>query len=316
MFGLGHRAASSSLALTVALLLLQGACGDGGGASTANKINVITTLPLFADFVREVGGDRVEVSSLIPSAINPDTWQPSSGDAARVAQADIAFSNGHDFEPAALKVLQENLRSGTPLVQIAADDEKLERAGAEIFHETIGGGHQPVLWMSIQNGKAYAQFIRQELSKFNPQGEKEYTKNAEAYFERIDETESYAFHRLDDIPPANKKLISTDTSLEYFGSYYAIELTGQLSLYQGQQLTLEDVDRIKNRIRERDALAVFVQPYTSPESEMLRRAGEETGVQVCTLYSDSLDDKVANYIDLIRFDADELHRCLGGQSGG
>jgi ABC-type Zn uptake system ZnuABC Zn-binding protein ZnuA len=309
------RAAYCLLILLAVSLLALAACGGGDASNTGKKTKAITTLPLFADFVREVGGDRVEVSSLIPAGVNPDAWQPTPGDAGRVAEADIAFANGHDFEPAALKVLQENLRLGVPLIEIAADDEELEHAGAEIFHESIGGGHQPVLWMSIQNGKAYAQFIRQELSEFDPDGEKDYTRNAEGYFERIDETENYAFRRLDDIPPENKKLISTDTSLEYFGSYYAIELTGQLSLYQGQQLTAEDVDRIKNRIREREALAVFVQPYASPESEMLRLAGEEVGVAVCTLYSDSLDDKVANYIDLIRFDADELHRCLGGSSG-
>jgi len=300
----------------VGLLVLAGACGGGGSSGNEKKTKVITTLPLFADFAREVGGDRVEVSSLIPIGANPQTWQPMTGDADRVAQAEIAFANGHDFEPAAEKVLRENLRPGVPLVQIAGDDDELERAGAEIFHQTITGAHQPVLWMSVQNGKAYAQFIRQELTKFDAEGEKQYTRNAEAYFKQIDETESYAFHRLDAVPPENKKLISTDTSLEYFGSYYAIELTAQLSVYQGQALTSEDVDRIKSTIRDRGVLAVFVQPYTSPENDMLRRAGEETGVSVCTLYSDSLDDRVQSYIDLIRFDADELYRCLGGQGAG
>ncbi len=310
------RPATALTLVAICLLLLAAACGGGGSSGSDKKIKVITTLPLFADFVREVGGDRVEVSSLIPIGANPQTWQAAMGDAERVAQAEIAFANGHDFEPAAAKVLQQNLRPGVPLVQIAGDDEELERAGAEIFHQTITGAHQPVLWMSVQNGKAYAQFIRQELTKFDPEGEKQYTRNAEAYFNRIDETESYAFHRLDAVPPENKKLISTDTSLEYFGSYYAIELTAQLSVYQGQALTAEDFERIKNTIRERDVLAVFVQPYMSPENDMLRRAGEETGVTVCTLYSDSLDDKVKSYIDLIRFDADELYRCLGGQSAG
>ena len=304
------------LVLAVTTLFIGVAACGGGSSGSEKKIKVVTTLPLFADFVREVGGDRVEVSALVPIGANPQAWQPATGDVERVAQADIAFANGHDFEPAATKVLQENLRPGVPLVQIAGDDDALERAGAEIFHQTITGAHQPVLWMSVQNGKAYAQFIRQELTKFDPEGEKQYTKNADAYFGRVDETEKYAFKRLDAVPPENKKLISTDTSLEYFGSYYAIELTAQLSVYQGQALTPEDVERIKSTIRERDALAVFVQPYASAESDLLRRAGEETGVRVCTLYSDSLDDNVKSYIDLIRFDADELYRCLGGQGAG
>ena len=299
--------------LAILFAALLGAFGGGDDADDRPPIKVVTTLPLFADFVREVGGDRVEVTSLIPMGANPDSWQPSPSDAQTVAEADIAFANGHDFEPAAVAVLRDNLRADAPLIEIAGDDEELEGAGAEIFHQTLTGAHQPVLWMSVQNGKAYAQFIRQELSEFDPDGEEEYSRNAEAYFGRIDETERYAFERLDSIPPENKKLISTDTSLEYFGSYYAIELSGQLSLYAGQPLTAEDVVRIKQRIAEREALAVFVQPYASPESELLRQAGQEAGVPACILYSDSLDDQVSNYIDLIRFDADELARCLGGE---
>jgi ABC-type Zn uptake system ZnuABC Zn-binding protein ZnuA len=287
----------------------------GGGSSNNEKTNVLTTLPLFADFVREVGGDRVVVDSLIPPGINPDYWQPGPADAGRVAAADMVFANGHwhDFEPASmLQFLRSNMKPGAPLVSIAGDDEELERAGAEIFHDSVGGGHQQVLWMSVQNGKAYAQFIRQELSKFDPDGEETYSRNAQDYFDRIDEVERYAFHRLDDIPPENKKLITPDTSLEYFGSYYAVELTAQLSFFPGQQLDAEDLERIKQTIVERDVMAVFVDPYESPPSDLLRQAANETGVPVCTLYSDSLDQEVSTYLELIRFDADELHRCLGG----
>ena len=261
---IGCRAVLALSSLAISTTALLGACGGGDGSNDGRRTQVVTTLPVFADFVREIGGDRVDVTSLIPTGVNPGNWQAAPDDAKRVGEADIAFANGHDFEPAAMEVLLANLRPRAPLVQIAGDDDALERAGAEILHETVAGGHQPVLWMNIQNGKAYAQFIRQELSELDPEGDKEYTRNAERYFERIDETERYAFKRLDSIPPENKKLISTDTSLEYFGSYYAIELTAQLSLYPGQQLTEEDVTRIKHEIEERDVLAVFerAEPFT------------------------------------------------------
>ena len=301
--------------LAIGIVALLGICGGGGDSSDDGpRTKVVTTLPLFADFVREVGGDRVEVTSLIPLGVNPDSWQPAPGDAERVTEADIAFANGHDFEPAAMRLLQENLRPGVPLVQIAGDDEELEKAGGEIFHGIEGQAHQPVLWMSIQNGKAYAEFIRRHLAQLEPDGEEEYARNVKSYFERVDETERYAFERLNSIPPENKKLITPDNSLEYFGSYYAIELTAQLSLFPGQELTQEDIARITSTIGERGVMAVFVQPYASNESEMLRQAAKDAAVPVCTLYSDSLDDNVSTYIDLIRFDADELARCFGGET--
>ena len=115
-------------------------------------------------------------------------------------------------------------------------------------------------------------------------------------------------------PPKNKSFITTDVSVEYFANYYALELTDQLSPSPDHEPTAEDVDRIKNRIRERDVLAVFVQPYGGPATEMLRDAGEESGVPACTLYTDSLDDKVTSFIEVIRFNADEIARCLGGET--
>src|SRR5438093_12864902 len=106
----GRLRTATALALVlVGLLVLAGACGGGGSSGSEKKIKVVTTLPLFADFVREVGGDRVEASSLIAPAVNPQAWQPAPGDAERVAQAEIAFANGHDFEPAAIKFLQDRL---------------------------------------------------------------------------------------------------------------------------------------------------------------------------------------------------------------
>jgi len=68
-------------------------------------------------------------------------------------------------------------------------------------------------------------------------------------------------------------------------------------------------------IEDRNVLAVFTEPQISEESEMLRQAAEDAGARVCTLYSDSLDDRVTSYIELMRFNANELFRCLGGEDG-
>ena len=211
MLAFRKRAVSPLSAVTVFALLLISACGGGNGSGSgatptpSDKIQVVTTLPLLADFVREVGGDRVHVTSLIPSGVNPHTWQPSEGDAELIAAADIVFANGHDFEPAALQLVRKNLRQRIRLVEIATLGEKLEHVGgAEIFHETLTGAHQPVLWMSVQNGKAYARLIGVELSTVDPDGADYYTRNLEQYLARVDETEKYAFHRLDSIPPKTR----------------------------------------------------------------------------------------------------------------
>jgi len=297
----------------VALAILLPAC-DGGDddSSSDGKVKVVTSLPLFADFVREVAGDRVEVTSLVPAGADPHTWEPSPSDVRRVAEADIAFANGLDLEPAAIRVLEANLPGGVSLIRLA---EEAEAAGAELFHYPEGAVHDPHIFMNIQNGKAYAEVVRIRLTELDPAGEADYARNARSYFGRIDETERYAFERLDSIPPENKKLISTHNAFGYFGGYFAIELTAALEDSPGQEPTPEDVARITRMIEDRNVLAVFTEPQISEESEMLRQAAEDAGARVCTLYSDSLDDRVTSYIELMRFNANELFRCLGGEDG-
>jgi ABC-type Zn uptake system ZnuABC Zn-binding protein ZnuA len=310
------RLGASILALNCAVVLVF-AAACGGSSNDGPRVQVVTTLPVLADFVREVGGDRVEVTALISPGVNPLVWEPAPGDAERVAAADIVFANNRHTEPTAIEFIRKNIQQRVRFAAMADLYEKLEHVGgAEVFHETLTGGHQPVLWLSPQNGKAYAIVIGVELAEVDPKGADEYARNAEKYAEQLAETDRYAFNVLDSIPPENKKLITPDVSFEYFGNTYAIEHTAQVAQFPGDEPEPEDLDRIKQAIKESGARAVFAHAYDTPESDVLRRAAEEAGVPVCTIYVDTLDERVASFVELMRFNADELHRCLGGASGG
>ena len=63
----------------------------------ANKIKIVTTFPILADFAQEVGGDRAEVISLVPIGVDPHSWEPTPRDARSVASSHIVFSNGGDL---------------------------------------------------------------------------------------------------------------------------------------------------------------------------------------------------------------------------
>ena len=126
-FWRGVRLSLSSGAVMV-LALAAGACGGGDGGDSG-KVQVVTTLPLFADFVREVGGDRVEVTSLVPAGADPHTFEPSPSDVKKVAEADIAFANGLDLEPSAIRLIEANLKDGAPFVKLGEEAEVERRSG-------------------------------------------------------------------------------------------------------------------------------------------------------------------------------------------
>jgi len=83
----------------------------------------------------------------------------------------------------------------------------------------------------------------------------------------------------------------------------------------GQDSTPQDIADLKKALEEQHVPAVFTEPQIESANKTLEQAAAAAGVKVCSLYSDSLDDKVNSYVAVLRFDADELARCLGVAGG-
>jgi ABC-type Zn uptake system ZnuABC Zn-binding protein ZnuA len=309
------------ISLLLFAVALTSCGGDGGAEGTNGKIKVITTLPLFADFVRQIGGDRVEVTSLVPTGADPHTWEASPSDIRRVTEADIAFANGLDLEPAAIKVIEANLGGSKALVELGKRAEEAGAAVAQLpegFEEEGNGapageehGDDPHLWMDPANAAVYAGIIREALAQADPDGKSSYDKNYGNYISAILDVKAYVQNRVSEIPEENRKLVTTHDAFGYFASAYGLRIVAFVAPGPGQEASPEDVARLSRAMRDEGVPAVFVEPQIASESDILRQAGEDAGVQVCTLYSDSLDGKVRGYLELMRFNADELVRCLG-----
>jgi ABC-type Zn uptake system ZnuABC Zn-binding protein ZnuA len=90
-----------------------------------------------------------------------------------------------------------------------------------------------------------------------------------------------------------------------------LEVVGVVAESPGQEPSASDVADLAQTIEEQDVPAVFDEPQHGSEASVLERAAEDAGIEVCTLYSDALDDDVPTYLDLVRHNVDEIARCLG-----
>ena len=122
-------------AFLLAALALAACAGDGDDGSARAQVRAITSLTVFENLVQEIGGDRVEVSALLPFGADPHTYEPTPLDVRRIAESDIVFVNGFGLEPAALKVITPNLPSGVPLVELG---EEAVQAGVTLRHAGEG----------------------------------------------------------------------------------------------------------------------------------------------------------------------------------
>jgi ABC-type Zn uptake system ZnuABC Zn-binding protein ZnuA len=295
------------LGLTALLLLALSACGDGEDASGDDRVHVVTSLPLFADFVREIGGDRVEVTSLLPAGADPHTWEPSPKDVKKVEQADIAFANGGGVDDPALQVIEANIGDGKEVMTFHSP-------GQQVNNSYPGSpADDPHFWLDPRLGGWYALAVASVLSRTDPaSGPAEYIDANDRYQEALTETEKYLRDRAASVPEQHRRLITTHDAFRHLAFYLRWEVAGFVSASPGQDPGPDDIKAIVDAIHD-GVPAVFTEPQVSSESETLRQIAEDEGAEVCTLYSDSLDDEVSTYIEMVRFNADEIARCLGGE---
>ncbi|MEU1299599.1 anchored repeat ABC transporter, substrate-binding protein [Streptomyces shenzhenensis] len=130
---------------------LTGCTGHARPAADADNpdaaVRVVTTTEILADLVRQVGGDRVQVDSIVPPGGDPHSYEPTPKDADAVSKADVTFTNHLLLEEHALiKTIDSNAREGTPNVSLA---EASETYGANVIPlvENIG---LDVIWLGLR----------------------------------------------------------------------------------------------------------------------------------------------------------------------
>lgn len=293
----------SALVLTGMVVLGAAACGGSSAQPSAGERPlVVVSLPLFADFVRQVAGERVEVLALLPSGADPHTFEPTPRDVQRLREADVVFINGRGLEASIEAAIENNIGEDTFMVALSSSPDPDPLA------------EDPHAWLDARRAQAYVANIRDALIQADPAHGASYRENAQRYLEELGQLDQEIAQRLSQIPAASRKLVTYHNSFAHFARRYRLELVGAVVASPGGDLSPADIAHLLASIRDQGIPAVFVEPQFN--SQVLTRLADDAGVQVCTLYSDALDERVQSYIDMMRFNAAELVRCLGGAAVG
>jgi manganese/iron transport system substrate-binding protein len=258
------------------------------------RVNVVVSLAIFADFVRQVGSDRVDVSTLIPAGADPHTYEPGPSRVAELTNADLVIANGLGLEATLEDVIEENTPSSAISVELAEGLPLID--------------NNPHLWLDVQNAIAYLERIRDALAEIDPAGAETYRANADSYLAELQALDEEVAAAIDSIPSEKRKLVTFHDAFPYLAHRYGLELVGVVVASPGKEPSAKDVANLVEAIATEDVPAVFKEPQLN--ARILELAADDAGVEVCTLYSGALDKKVNTYMKLMRFNAKELVRCL------
>jgi manganese/iron transport system substrate-binding protein len=287
----------------LALGALAVACGSKDEPAAGGQVRVVTSLALFADFIQNVGGDRVEVTALVPADADPHTYEPAPSQVAKVTKADLVVINGLGLEQTLHDLIYNNVRGGVPIVEMAAGLPVL--AGNPQEGET----GNPHLWLNVQHAMSYVESIRDGLIEVDPSGADLYRANAAAYLEELDALDKEVAAAMESIPAERRKLVTFHDAFPYFAERYGLEVVGVVVESPGREPSARELADLVDQIRAQDVPTVFAEPQFNPQ--LLETVAEDAGVTVKTLLSGAFTADVHSYVELMRFDAQQLVEGLG-----
>ncbi|MCA0982859.1 zinc ABC transporter substrate-binding protein [Halobacillus yeomjeoni] len=294
------------------VLLLGCQSGDAQPKNEDGKVEVVTTIAQIGDVVKNVGGEHVNVESLMGPGTDPHLYKPVSSDIEKMDQAEVIFYNGHHLEGQMNSVFKK-MKKQKPTYPVAeAVPEEMMDADPE--NPEI---YDPHVWFDIEMWKYAVDEVTKGLSEYDPDNKETYEKNAEAYKKELDELNAYAKERIEEIPEQSRVLVTAHDAFHYFGKAYGLEVKGLQGLSTESEYGLNDIERIINTLTERDVKAVFVESSVSDRSinavvEGAKKQGHEVNIGG-ELYSDAMgpkDTEEGTYIGMFRHNIDTIVEAL------
>jgi zinc/manganese transport system substrate-binding protein len=295
---------SAMLQRVLAVAVLLGALVSNASAAE-QKLRVVASFSVLGDLIKNVGGDRIELSTLVGPDGDPHVYSPTPADARIVAAARLVIINGLGFEGWLPRLVEstgnhatvvEATKGITPRHGDGADADKLD----------------PHAWQSVANVKLYVENIRDALGAADPAGASIYSSNATAYLKQLEALDREIRSGVDVIPPARRQVVSTHDAFGYFADAYGITFVAPQGVSTDTEPTAKDIAAIILLVRVAHIPAVFLEKLGDPR--LIGQIASETGAKVGgTLFSDSLtgpDGEAPTYIQMMKHNIRELTRAL------
>jgi zinc/manganese transport system substrate-binding protein len=270
-------------------------------ARADGRLPVVASFSILADLVRNVGGDRVDVTALVGPNGDAHVYEPAPADAKKIAASRLVFVNGFGLEGWLPR-----------LVQAAGGKATVVTATSGIAPLRKGSDADPHAWQSVVNAKAYVANIRDALVAVAPDDTEIFRANASAYLAKLDALDREVREAIATIPENHRKVISTHDAFGYFAVAYGIAFVAPLGVSTESEASARDVAGIISQIKTAKIPAIFLENISDPR--LIQRIAAETGAKIGgTLYSDSLTGEKGDaptYIDMVRHNIKALTSAL------
>ena len=222
------------------------------------KIPVVASFSILGDFVKNIGGDRISLTTLVGAGADAHVYSPTPNDAQKLLQAKIVFINGLKFETWMDRLVSS---SGTKakIIVTTRGIKTLETKGG---HDHDEHGVDPHAWQDVANAKIYSTNIRDALTELDPTGKATYESNTANYIAKLDALETETKTSIAKIPAPKRKVITSHDAFGYFAKAYKMEFIAPQGISTDAEASAKDVAKIIRQIKSEKITAIFIENIT------------------------------------------------------
>lgn len=306
----------------------DGGSNAGGASQTASSedraglfrgvdrpLRVVCTTAQVADIIKNIGGEDVEVDTLMGDGVDPHLFTVAAGDVRRLRAADIVFYNGLHLEGRLADVLHD-LAKKKPSLAVTAG---LLRDHPEVLRtpEEFEGAHDPHVWLDVSLWKLCAEYVSEQLCELDPDRADAYRAREKTYTDELAVLDAECRERMAAIPDERRVLVTAHDAFGYFGVAYDIEVRGLQGISTADEADLVTLSALVDLLVERGVKAVFVESSVSEKyvRALVEGCAAEKHVVLIggELYSDAMgpdDTPEGTYVGMVRHNVDTIVNAL------
>ncbi len=282
---------------------------------SARRVRAVATTGMIADIVQNVGGERIQVITLMGPGVDPHLYKASEGDVQALGEADVIFYNGLHLEAGMGRVLERMHNFRRTMAVTDAIDRSLLIAPPE-----FSGAYDPHIWFDVSLWMKAVEQVRDTLAEMDSGNAELYQENAQTYLAQLRELDAYVMSQAERIPASQRVLITAHDAFNYFGRAYGFQVRGLQGISTASEASTGDVAQLAAFIAEQRIPAIFIESSVPQRNvEAVQAAVRARGYQVRIggqLYSDALGDPDTpdgTYIGMVRHNIDTIVAALGGE---
>ena len=281
----GSGTSSSDKTATAAAGAPSGSSTVASSAPTPSgaKLNVVATTVQITALAKEVGGDRIKLTGIIPAGADPHEFEPKPSDLVAIEGAKLILRHGIELD----SWLDDTLRAGAGATVVTVTDG-ITLAQFEEDGKTVDDPH---VWHDPDNDKIMVDNIAKALDAADPANKATYDTNAAAYNQKLDDTKMQVQAIINEIPPDNRKLVTNHDAFGYFARAFGLTIVGAVipSVSTEAEPSAQDTAALLDTIQKEHVKAIFAESSVNPK--LATTLANDAGVKIVDdLYGDSLGE--------------------------